>query len=110
MLPEQATKFPLVLRFRIFHIPNRKWGVNKMLPKSKICTCDRVGVHLFLFRKSNYLTLKFNTMSALMIQIVLALNLLLGNQPSNTQLASQIMATGAYKTNCGVVIIDTDEL
>lgn len=49
-------------------------------------------------------------MSALMIQIVLALNLLLGNQPSNTQLASQIMATGAYKTNCGVVIIDTDEL
>jgi len=48
-------------------------------------------------------------MSQLICQIILALNSILG--PGNhTQEAQQIYQAGAYHVQCGVVIIDTDEL
>ena len=50
-----------------------------------------------------------NTMSQIICQIILALNTLLG-VGNHTQQAQQIYSEGAYHIQCGVVIIDTDEL
>lgn len=47
---------------------------------------------------------------SIIYQIVLALNLFYGTGSSHTQQAQQIYAGGKYHVQCGVVIIDTDEL
>jgi len=48
-------------------------------------------------------------MSTIIYQITLVLNMLMGPGNHNA-LAQSIYAAGDYKVQCGVVIIDTDEL
>lgn len=48
-------------------------------------------------------------MTSIIYQITLILNLILGGG-NHTQQAQQIYSQNGYRVECGVVIIDTDEL